>query len=580
MTARQHQTPSASTTPVAHFVPTKEHDSQEIWEALLKYRPVNVLPADWTRVKDFCRQAVLTYGPSNAKIAAEMLSTVTLFVLWATREEYAPLDYEGIFHPSLMGRYLRSRVSNKNSSAYKSLHSRLFRIAAAVADVDHNRRKRGRFAVPVHEYAAAELADLESWAGAHRTAERRQQARTVLALMGGAGLWTKEALAVREADVLTDADGCSIRVSGRNARVVPVLSDFAQYLDAPGTRSDGARFVLFPDGSSAESRAGSLKLLYRGAHPSPNPQWLRDTWMLRQLRALPASIVMEAAGMPDVTTLRRYLPNASLQYEMWESALRNPAAYGASMENTGDNFSAYGDDTWRTAYGKLRDDVASATVKLRDALGNPAVGVAATSETTGLDGNRAREAALAKLRDHVDPENDKLGDAQRVEGRPRPRDRARGANYERRPMSAARNEQTLATDSTAFPAGTPTAPFKRVEQAVSTDSTAFPAGTPTAPFKRIAASEPHVDGARELVNGEERAPRRIETLEVEWTPKRPRKKSRYAALPPSTPNLPAALEDLATAAPKSQTDVPASEFEVLRAALLAEVRRSARGDKR
>ncbi|TCL88456.1 hypothetical protein EDF31_101296 [Curtobacterium sp. PhB142] len=398
--------------------------------------------------------------------------------------------------------------------------------------------------------------------------------------MGGAGLWTKEALAVREADVLTDAGGYSIRVSGRNARVVPVLSDFARYLDTPGTRSDGARFVLFPDGSSAESRAGSLKLLYRGAHPAPNPQWLRDTWMLRQLRTLPASIVMEAAGMPDVTTLRRYLPNASLQYEMWESALRNPAAYGASMESTGDNFSAYGDDTWRAAYGKLRDDVASATVKLRDALGNPAVGVAATSETTGVDGSRAREAASAQLRDHVGPENEKLGDAQRVEGRPRPRDRARGANYERRPMSATRNEQTLTTDSTAFPAGTPAVPFKRVEQAVSTDSTAFPAGAPAVPFKRIAASEPHVDGAREPSNGEERSPRRIETLEVDWTPKRPRKKSRYEALPPSSPNLPAASEDLTAAVTKSPTDAASLNFEALRAALLAEARSSARGGKR
>lgn len=160
MTAPQQQTPSAPAAPVAHFVPNKDHRSPEIREALMKYRPVNVLPADWNRVQDFCRQAVLAYGASNAKIAAEMLSTVTLFVLWATREEYAPLEYEGIFHPALMGRYLRSRVSNKNSSAYKSLHSRLFRIASAVADVDHNRKKRGRFAVPVHEYTVGELADL------------------------------------------------------------------------------------------------------------------------------------------------------------------------------------------------------------------------------------------------------------------------------------------------------------------------------------------------------------------------------------------------------------------------------------
>lgn len=380
----------------------------------MKYRPVNVLPADWNRVKDFCRHAVLQYGPANAKIAAEMLSTVTLFVLWATREEHAPLDYDGIFHPSLMGRYLRSRVSNKNSSAYKSLHSRLFRIANAVADVDHNRKKRGRYAVPVHEYTDAELAELEGWARAHRTETRRQQARTVLALMGGAGLWTKEALAVREADVLIDANGYSIRVSGRNARVVPVLSDFAQYLSRNVPSADGARFLLFPEGSNADTRASSLRQLYRGAHPAPNPQWLRDTWMLRQLRALPISIVMQAAGMPDVTTLRRYLPNSALRYESWESALRNPAAYAAGMNSTCDDISGDGDDIWRAAYGKLRDEVASVIVKLRDETRDSTTQVAAKAE----DASERRTAAAVHL-------------------------------------------QTPTTDRTALPAATVMVPFKR-----------------------------------------------------------------------------------------------------------------------
>lgn len=479
----------------------------------MKYRPLNVLPADWDRVKDFCRWAVLTYGPANAKIAAEMLSTVTLFVLWATGEEYAPLDYASIFHPSLMGRYLRSRVSNKNSSAYKSLHSRLFRIASAVAGVDHNRRKRGRYAVPVHEYTAGELADLESWAGAHRSKERRHQAGTVLALMGGAGLWTKEALAVREADILTDDNGYSIRVSGRNARVVPVLSDFARYLDTPDTRSHDARFVLFPDGSNAETRAGSLRLLYRGAHPNPNPQWLRDTWMLRQLRALPASIVMEAAGMPDVTTLRRYLPNASLPYDEWTTALRDPAAYGISMNTTGVGAGAHGDDS------------------------------------------RVWAAVMGPLRDHTEPVNAKQGNAPHAEGRRRPRDRDRG-KYERRPMTAVNHEQALTDDCTAFPAGTPAAPFRR------NASTQLEGGG-SAPVEEEASKQRHT-GA----------------LEANWTPGRTTEKSRYEALPAGAAPMPATQEALTAAAPEDQQEGVASQFEVLRAALLAEARRSNRGGKR
>ncbi|TCK65852.1 hypothetical protein [Curtobacterium sp. PhB136] len=475
----------------------------------MKYRPVNVLPADWNRVKDFCRQAVLTYGPVNAKVAGEMLSTVTLFVLWATREEYAPLDYEGIFHPALMGRYLRSRVSNKNSSAYKSLHSRLFRIASAVADVDHNRKKRGRFAVPVHEYTAGELADLESWAATQRTDIRRRRAYTVLALMGGAGLWTKEALGVTGADVLGDSNGYSIRIAGRNPRVVPVLSDFAGYLERVIGHLRGDEFVLF-HGGTPESRAVSLRTLYRGAHPSPNPQWFRDTWMLRQLRALPASIVMQAAGMPDVTTLRRYLPNASMPYEEWESALRSPAAYGS--------------DSWMAAYAELRDDA---------------------------------ETFNTKLRHEAEP------------GRqPVPRDRTAGGTYKRR---TAGGLSALTADELRA-------------QAIETDSTAFPAGTPAAPFETMKAPEQNdaseVEAADGHLNMDETLPRPGERLEAGWIPQRPRNESPSTVEPPKSLYLPALPEVLAERVTDDEPASAASEFSALREALLADARRTRRGGKR
>ena len=110
-------------------------------------------------------------------------------------------------------------------------------------------------------------------------------------------------------------------------------------------------------------------------------------------------------------------------------------------------------------------------------------------------------------------------------------------------------------------------------QTLPNDSTTFPAGAPAAPFKLDAATELHDDGDRQPGNGEDYAPRRIADLEAEWTPKRPRKKSRYEALP-------AAPDDLTAAVPEDRTDSTASKFDALRAELLAEARRSARGGKR
>lgn len=480
----------------------------------MKYRPVNVLPADWNRVKDFCREAVLAYGPATATIAAELLSTVTLFVLWATKEEHAPLDYDGIFHPSLMGRYLRTRVSDKKSGAFKTLRSRLFRVASAVTSTDHHKTKRDTAVVPVHEYTATELAELEGWAATQNTPERRQYAYITLALMGGAGLAMTEALGVRGRDIHRSDDGYTVRVEGRRARIVPVHTDWQHYLDEPSSHFLEDDHVLFP-GQTPRGRGTTLRTRYQGPHPAPNPQWLRDSWLLQLIRALPLSIVMQAVGTSDVVRFRRYFGTGHLGFAQWNEAVRNPAAYGTGVNTTSDDSSAYGDETWRAAYEKARDDVATASVKLH----HPSQASPTHQPAENEFGSHAWEPAVVQLRDHTEPVNARLGDTPRPEGRRRPRGRDRGS-YERRPSRAANHAQPFTADSTALPAGT------------------------------------------------------------DWATKRPRKKSRYEALPPGDAPIPTTPEDLTAATPEGRADAVTSQFGALRAALLAEARRSARGDKR
>lgn len=330
MSTHTPDAPSASPLAVAHSVPNTEHGSPEIREALMKYRPVNVLPADWNRVKDFCRRAVADYGPANSRSATETLSTVTLFVLWATSEEYAPLEREALFHPALMGRYLRGRVTDKRSGAYRTLHSRLFRVANAIAKASHPRKQRATNAVPVHEYTARELAELESWAATQNTPLRRRHAYTVLALMGGAGLAMTETLNIRGRDIQREAGGYCVNIVGTRPRVIPIHSDWAGYLHDPLKHIDADQYVLF-GGKTPDSRATSLRYLYRGPHPAPNPQWLRDTWTLALLRAVPLNIVMQASGTADVARFRRYLNDTRLDFADWREAVREPAAYRAAV---------------------------------------------------------------------------------------------------------------------------------------------------------------------------------------------------------------------------------------------------------
>lgn len=293
----------------------------------MQYRPVTALPREWDRIAEFARQAVLDYGPSNATVGLRMLSTVAHYIFWAMKEEHVPLDRDELFHPTLLGRYIRSRAPKKNSSLHKTLHSLLFRVASAVTDVDHNRKKRGRISHDVVPYSATELAELESWAIARKNSTHRRYAKTFLALSGGAGLQSVECTHVRGRDILRTADGYSVRVTGRYPRVVPVQSEWTNYLDDAIEAFVDDEPVLFP-GQADEVRPRTLKWFCVGEHPAPFAQRLRDTWVLSQLPVLPLGVLMHAAGMPDIQTLRRYLPRVpTSDLAGWDKVLRQPSAH-------------------------------------------------------------------------------------------------------------------------------------------------------------------------------------------------------------------------------------------------------------
>jgi hypothetical protein len=298
-------------------------------EALMQYRPATVTPATWDAIQDFAVNAVLAYGPATPKIGVEMLSTVTHFVLWATQEMHAPLDYDDIFYPGLMTQYIKTRVT-KDKSAAPTLRSRLFRIANAVAGVPHERKRMGRPHRDFHTYTRFELAELESWAATRSSKLKRRYAGTFLALAGGAGLWTGEVLAVVGGDITRRPTGYFVRVRGRNPREVPVRKGWCHFLDEAFPHLERDAFAVFPDGS-VQGRPSSLKSLYQGPHPAPNPQWLRDTWVADLLPLMPLVMVMEAAGMADTNTLRRYLDETSREdISRWEDVLRNPDQYIAA----------------------------------------------------------------------------------------------------------------------------------------------------------------------------------------------------------------------------------------------------------
>lgn len=176
-------------------------------------------------------------------------------------------------------------------------------------------------------YSATELAELESWAIARKNSTHRRYAKTFLALAGGAGLQSIECTHVRGRDILRTADGYSVRVTGRYPRIVPIQTEWTNYLDDVIESLVDDEYVLFP-GQTDEVRPRTLKWFCVGEHPAPFAQRLRDTWVLSQLPVLPLGVLMQAAGMPDIQTLRRYLPRiTAADLAGWDEVLRQPSAH-------------------------------------------------------------------------------------------------------------------------------------------------------------------------------------------------------------------------------------------------------------
>jgi integrase len=302
----------------------------------MRYRPLHVAPVHWMAVRQFVIDAVLAYGPTDARIAIELIGSVTQYVLWATNEQHAPLDNDDLFYPSLMNRFIRSRSGVESTRTM--MRSRLYRVANAVAGVErHCGGVGGRPAAPLLSYSRRELAELESWARTVRNLQKRRAAHIALAFAGGAGLTTGELLNLRGEDVLHTSGGISVcATGGTGERTVPVRADWAHYLDRYLDTFIDGELLLYP-ANTGKGRPTAFRTVYMGGHPAPDLQRLRDTWMLDVISRFPIPVVLAVAG-GGLSSLQRYLDAVALDTaDQYDTALRTPSRGAANTtheENT------------------------------------------------------------------------------------------------------------------------------------------------------------------------------------------------------------------------------------------------------
>jgi integrase len=241
------------------------------------------------------------------------MSVLARYVLWAWQTAGIDLDRELLFRPDVIEEFIDHACPTLTSSSRGTYRSRLLRVRRILFDADGTSVRSYTAPLPPADprrpYSAAELSALRNWASAQHSEIRRRDCWTLLALGAGAGLASEDIVRLKTDDVTIDSLGILLQVTGRRARLVPVLAAWEQpIIDA--TSAIGPSLPLFGAQRTSFNNNAISALVGRssGSRIKPSLQRLRITWILHHLGiGTPVSHLMRAAGIESLEAFDRYL---------------------------------------------------------------------------------------------------------------------------------------------------------------------------------------------------------------------------------------------------------------------------------
>ena len=178
----------------------------------------------------FARSVVAEARPKSVARAKALLFAASKLGDFADSIGVEPTT-EMLFDEALVERFILCGTNGRAAGTRRTLRTSLRALARAVAPA------RGPAATPLPRerakvpYSQGEIDTYLALAAAQPTLSRRMRAGGLIALGAGAGLVGTDLRAVRGVDVIERSGGLVVVVSGKKARVVPVL---ARYHDVLG----------------------------------------------------------------------------------------------------------------------------------------------------------------------------------------------------------------------------------------------------------------------------------------------------------------------------------------------------------
>ena len=281
--------------------------------ALPTYTPINARPY-WDVLEPAVTRAVTIAAQTLNRDPGSLYPPATAFALWAWQTRGVPAETTRIFRQRLVDEFVHLGMPEFSRSSRATYRSTLLAIAEVVTPTYEKTLPIPR-SEPTAPYSASEVAALRSWAVRQGRPSRRRDALVLLALGLGAGLPTRELLAVRCTD-LDWRDGIlHVLVWESPARAVPVLPQWTAPLADLSVDEDRDRWAFRPGRQGVRS-AQVTDFLHRGQQTELDvrPARMRTTWLLTHLAgATPPRELLRIAGLENLAALDRIAPFLPVQ---------------------------------------------------------------------------------------------------------------------------------------------------------------------------------------------------------------------------------------------------------------------------
>ena len=235
---------------------------------------------------------------------------VARYIEWCADVAGFELNATELFSRKVIAYAVPKAFAGWSGAATGNMRSVMNAVGRAVDPAGWARVPTLAAAEPSAPYSDGELVQLRSWAAGQPTEMFRRGAAAMLSLCAGAGLTASELDQASSEHISFDSAGALVQVTGRRARLVPVLASWEGMLARILDDEDPYALLFRPGSEQGAYRNATSIFTARSAGTGlkPTAPRLRATWVVAHLNAgTPYPVLMEAAGVSDLGSLARFV---------------------------------------------------------------------------------------------------------------------------------------------------------------------------------------------------------------------------------------------------------------------------------